>query len=246
MATNDHYRVTKDTSARKNTGNQSSMHSAVEAAASRAAHDAYVKGLISGYEEQLHAMEAEHADQIAEIQTKNNAAIQEIKEQQQRVVDAAVVDLRREKQNLQSTLDEALAANKTANQTAQSQRESYQINIDDLAKTHENELGALRVHVDDLKKGHANEIAALKRQVRFEIHFKCHNRKTRTYIHRPTARFFDATNELWRETFNSSSRYLQREALRFTHNGFLIGDQTLTLEAVRPISIETVVCKSRR
>lgn len=124
MATNDQYRVKKDTSSRKNTTEQPNVHDLVEAAAIQGMKEAYIKVLKSGYDEQIQAMKAEHAKQIEAMDTEYAKQITQLKKDYEKAMegakhqvrtDAIVANLSKQKANLQSTLDEALAANKAAN-----------------------------------------------------------------------------------------------------------------------------------
>lgn len=69
MASNNAFRVTKDTSARKNT-RVGSIQSAVEAAAMRESHEYYVNRLTEGYKQQLETMEQSYEDQIRELKSQ--------------------------------------------------------------------------------------------------------------------------------------------------------------------------------
>ena len=69
MATNNAFKVTKDTSARKNT-RVGSIQSAVEAAAMIESHDCYVNRLTEGYKQQLETMEQTYEDQIRELKNQ--------------------------------------------------------------------------------------------------------------------------------------------------------------------------------
>ena len=59
-------RITKDTSARKNTS-QPGMHSAMEMAAVKGAHKAYLDIMIQGYEEKIQTIEGYHEAQLNEL-----------------------------------------------------------------------------------------------------------------------------------------------------------------------------------
>lgn len=69
MASNNAFKITKDTSARKNT-RVGSIQSAVEAAAMKESHDYYVNRLTEGYKQQLGTMEQTYEDQIRELKTE--------------------------------------------------------------------------------------------------------------------------------------------------------------------------------
>lgn len=201
MATSDQFRVTKGTAARKNTGEQSSVHATAEAAANRAAQEAYLNGIISSYGEQIEAMKAEHseqieaiekehAEQVAQLKKDREEAIEEVKQKQQSAVDAEVVELMKQNRDLQSALQSARASNKVASQTAPDELTRYRAEIDAQATTHSNELDAMQHQIDILKDSHAKEVTKLKRQVGLEIHFHGpRGRKKRTYMLRPSTTF---------------------------------------------------------
>jgi hypothetical protein len=84
MATNNAFKITKDTSARKNT-RVGSIQSAFEAAAMKESHDYYVNRLTEGYKQQLETMEQSYEDQIRELKsqmtvTTENAKAEAIKD----------------------------------------------------------------------------------------------------------------------------------------------------------------------
>jgi hypothetical protein len=69
MATNNAFKITKDTSARKNT-RVGSIQSAVEAAAMKESHDYYVDRLTEGYKQQLETMEEAYEEQIRDLKSQ--------------------------------------------------------------------------------------------------------------------------------------------------------------------------------
>jgi hypothetical protein len=69
MASNNAFKITKDTSARKNT-RVGSIQSAVEAAAMKESHDYYVDRLTEGYKQQLETMEQGYEEQIRGLKSQ--------------------------------------------------------------------------------------------------------------------------------------------------------------------------------
>jgi hypothetical protein len=67
MANNKASKITKDTSARKNTP-VGSIHSAIEAAATKKSYDCYVNSLTEGYKRQLETMEQGYEKQIQNLE----------------------------------------------------------------------------------------------------------------------------------------------------------------------------------
>jgi hypothetical protein len=78
MASNNAFKITKDTSARKNT-RVGSIQSAVEAAAMKESHDYYVERLTEGYKQQLETMEQTYEDQIRELKSQLTVSIENAK-----------------------------------------------------------------------------------------------------------------------------------------------------------------------
>lgn len=79
MATNVAFKITKDTSARKNT-RVGTIQSAVEAAAMKESHDYYVERLTEGYKQQLETMEQSYEEQIRELKLQLTTAVEKMKE----------------------------------------------------------------------------------------------------------------------------------------------------------------------
>ena len=122
--------INKDTSARKTT-TQPAMHSALEVAAIRASHEAYIESMTSGYDAQIAALKAEQDDQIESLKATHSKEKNELIASQQRLIDRAVAQahqrskvtnaqlmeekktLAREKQDLQSSLDEQILINRS-------------------------------------------------------------------------------------------------------------------------------------
>lgn len=77
MATNNPFKVTKDTSARKG-GRIGSIQSAVEAAAVKESHDYYITRLNEGYKEQLETMEQQYEEQIKELKSQLVASAEKV------------------------------------------------------------------------------------------------------------------------------------------------------------------------
>lgn len=191
MATNDQYRVTKDTSARK----QPNMVPAHEVTAMVASHKAYVNSIESYHKEQTDSLEATHADEIAGLEAKFANAESAILQKQQDTVDAAVsearedcraqiarltqinVNIATEKRQLQSSFDETLAKNKNEVSTAQ------------------REVARIQKQVTTIKQAHANEIAEFQRQLKIGpnswigVTIFSKGRKTRDYVRRPHSTF---------------------------------------------------------
>ena len=80
MASNNAFKITKDTSARKNT-RVGSIQSAVEAAAMKESHDYYVNRLTEGYKQQLETMEQGYEDQVRELKTQYAASLEKTKKE---------------------------------------------------------------------------------------------------------------------------------------------------------------------
>lgn len=78
MASNNAFKITKDTSTRKNT-RVGSIQSAVEAAAMKESHDYYVERLTEGYKQQLETMEQSYEDQIRELKSQLIANTEQVK-----------------------------------------------------------------------------------------------------------------------------------------------------------------------
>ena len=87
MASNIAFKITKDTSARKNT-RVGSIQSAVEAAATKESHDYYVNRLTEGYKQQLESMEQSYEDQIRELKSQMNVITENAKTEALRDADA--------------------------------------------------------------------------------------------------------------------------------------------------------------
>lgn len=80
VATNNAFKITKDTSARKNT-RVGSIQSAVEAAAMKESHDYYVERLNEGYKQQLETMEQSYEEQIEDFTLQLATTIQRTKDE---------------------------------------------------------------------------------------------------------------------------------------------------------------------
>ena len=194
MATNDQYRINKDTSARKNT-NHSDIRAALDAKATKKAndarHDVYVDAMFAGYEEEIENLKAQLSTQqktllqerqeaidqaVAKAHTESNAQIAQLQK--------GVTDLRRQNEGLQVMFDEELAAKKTE------------------IAAGKQEVDRIRNKVLAIKKAHASEVSDLQRQLAvgpnswMEINLRCKGYKTRTYIRRPNQSFRSAVEEL--------------------------------------------------
>ncbi|KAH9825803.1 hypothetical protein Tdes44962_MAKER04014 [Teratosphaeria destructans] len=71
-------KITKDTTARKNTI-QPGMVTAREVAAIKAAHDAYLSSMIAGYEEEIRSLKTRHAQELEVIQMGHEEALQRLR-----------------------------------------------------------------------------------------------------------------------------------------------------------------------
>lgn len=78
MASNNAFKITQDTSARKNT-RVGCIQLAVDAAAMKESHDYYVNRLTEGYKQQLETMEQSYEDQIGELKSQLVANTQDAK-----------------------------------------------------------------------------------------------------------------------------------------------------------------------
>lgn len=79
MATNNAFKVTKDTSARKGT-RVGSIQSNVEAAAMRESHEYFVTRLTQGYNKQLETMEQEYEEQLRELKARLATDVEKAKQ----------------------------------------------------------------------------------------------------------------------------------------------------------------------
>jgi len=110
MASNNASRVTKDTSARKNT-RVGSIQSAVEAAATKESHDYCVNRLTEGYKQQLETMEQSYEDQIRELKNQFVASVEKANAEATRKANAKAAG---EIQALEKSLSESKAAHANA------------------------------------------------------------------------------------------------------------------------------------
>lgn len=108
MASNNAFKITKDTSTRKNT-RVGSIQSAVEAAAMKESHDYYVNRLTEGYKQQLETMEQGYEEQIKELKAQFAATVEKAKEEAVREVSAKAAN---DTRMLKTSLSELEAAKK--------------------------------------------------------------------------------------------------------------------------------------
>ncbi len=87
MALHDQFRITKDTSARKNTGSASKMHFDLEVNAIKASYEAYIGSFKTGYEEKIEQLDAEHCQQLEDAHHKHEEACAALKVQCQEHID---------------------------------------------------------------------------------------------------------------------------------------------------------------
>ena len=150
MASNNAFKITKDTSARKNT-RVGSIQSAVEAAAMKESHDYYVNRLTEGYKRQLETMEQSYEDQIRELKSQLVANTQNAKVEATKDADAKAAfqiqevnnKLRTEQILHQQTTGEYEAAVKRASKAEREKNTletRYRAQIAEQSKRHNDEL----------------------------------------------------------------------------------------------------------
>jgi hypothetical protein len=123
MASNNAFKITKDTSARKNT-RVGSIQSAVEAAAMKESHDYYVYRLTEGYKQQLETMEEGYEEQIRNLKSQLTTAFERGKDEATQKaastlseqIQAADMKLLGEQQKHYRTRDMLASETKRANQ----------------------------------------------------------------------------------------------------------------------------------
>jgi hypothetical protein len=123
MASNNAFKITKDTSARKNT-RVGSIQSAVEAAAMKESHDYYVDRLTEGYKQQLETMEEGYEEQIRNLKSQLTTAFERGKDEATQKaastlseqIQAADMKLLGEQQKHYRTRDMLASETKRANQ----------------------------------------------------------------------------------------------------------------------------------
>lgn len=149
MASNNAFKITKDTSARKNT-RVGSIQSAVETAAMRESHD-YVNRLTEGYKQQLESMEQSYEEQIRELESKHVATAENAKLEAVKAAAATTAEriqtadekLRREQElhrQTTSAYDSALKRASKAEQDKYSLETRYRAQIVEQSKRHAEEL----------------------------------------------------------------------------------------------------------
>ena len=150
MASNNASKITKDTSARKNT-RVGSIQSAVETAAMKESHDYYVNRLTEGYKQQLESMEQSYEEQIRELKSKLVATAENAKAEAVKAAAATVAEkmqaadekLRREQELHRQTTpayDSALKRASKAEQDRNSLETRYRARILVQGQRHEEEL----------------------------------------------------------------------------------------------------------
>lgn len=234
MASDETYRVSKNTSARKDNrgASHAKMVPKLDMDAMLASHEAYVAKLRSGHEEEQQSKDAEHEEKITHLTAEKDQAILELKQTQKTAIDAAVAQahkdraerlsllrseiqkLNQDNRDIKSTLDEAVAEKKMTKEANTAAME------------------CLQTQIADINAAHASEIAALNLVVRYQIDFRSTKRKTKTYFRHPSVTLLQASAQL--------SDEIKDHSLSFSFHKKQTGrelDRNKTLEAVRtPVS----------
>lgn len=254
---NDSYRVTKDTSARKNAP---TSISALEVTAIKASYEAYISSIKSGHEDLVQNLQCDHADEVSALKQQSEAALTELK--------AQLSEERRNAAEKQRAAAEA--ATKKADTNRALQMTAYRDEISTLKKETttleaklkdsisdgtrreslaKQETAKLQSRFENLKKAHARELKDMQKQLSvgpnswLQLQFKSKaTRKPRIYWQRYTATLREAVEQLVKDTAGTSSEwYVFR---RVGESGEVIG-KNKTLQDVsrfRPPSRSVPFC----
>lgn len=224
-------RITKDTSARKNTKTDK-MREDIEMRADKASQKAYLDTIIEGFETKIEEMEKVHAAEKEKLMAtassrekmvleKQHAAVNEAvraalasKEGQMADLKALLERSRGELSSFKATLDEALEEKK------------------DAIRKIENEKGNLVLQRDADEQRHKQEIGRLQRKLEVgpnswvEVTYTCKGRVPKTGVHRLSARFIDAVHDVCKE------KGLKASTTTWFHGGKEITELNKTLSQV--------------
>lgn len=204
MATNDQYRVNKDTSARKNTKHDH-MHCEAKVNALNKSHAAYLESIMGDYDAKIQSQEAEHEETIASLNMKHaeekntflerlkaavnesTAKVEERSAAEIKRLRSDIASLRAEKGTLETSLKDAFEAQKTASASSNS------------------EITRLKSQMDNLKSAHKTKIGQMQRKVDanpnswIQIHFLGRGRKKRTYYKKYNSTLDEAAEDLCKD-----------------------------------------------
>jgi len=224
MATANDPRVNKDTSARKNTI-PPKMHFALEVAAIKAAHDAYVSSMVTGYEEKIESQECTYAEDVARLQKEHSTAIASLEAAQKERESALNVNFKNvikeayHKARQGSLVEIEKLRNEVAN--CVKERDGFRASLDEslakdkrhtsLAKTktadHEKQIATLTAK-------HEEEVRSMQAKIAITVHFVCKARKTRSFLLRPSTTISQAVEDL-----GKNSNMNDPTLFTFKHNG---------------------------
>lgn len=209
MATKDQFRITKDTSARKDT-KQPSMHSSLEVAAIRASHEAYVSSMVSGYQQQIKELELERDGDIASLKARLASEKDAATQGHQAAISKAVTEAREESKRHIENLNTNVESLYTENETVHASLKKALAEIGTANKEIHGVRAEHSKRITTLKDTHAQRVAGLQRQLIIspnswiQIHFVARGCKKRTCFWKFNTTLRDASKEL-RDDFQQYS-----------------------------------------
>lgn len=246
----DTHRITKDTSARKSAGSAGSV-SAIEVAAIRASHDAYVSSMKAGYEEQIDNLHSEHGAEIAMVKDEHAKAIAEMEAElavqktklKSKVAEEAadvVAKHRQQWETAASNLREKIRVLSSQNEALSYDLKASQGKNKTDAAHAEKELARLDAKFDAMRAQAKEKIDKINAELAvgpntwLEINFVSKRFRDRQLVKRPSETMAAAFGEVSKALGSGQDNY------ELEHQGKQILDRNLTLEQVSLLVVLTL------
>lgn len=188
MATQDNLRITKDTSARKNTN----IPSDLEAQAKEKYYKAIIDGLQDQYDAQMENQKTAHAEEIAKLKSQHANEIQLVKNAGKGAIEKVRKDCATKVTQLDGDIMDWERKYKELQQMFKVNADEKEAMAKEAEKNAAGEANQLRIQ----KLGLEKKITKLERKAAVDISFTGKGYKTRRYLRRHNEPFRDVIHDL--------------------------------------------------